>query len=88
MPGIARKDIDTAGGIQLGGGQGFVRIEGHEWILLGDPIQGHGVPPHDAPVMAEGSPFVRIGGVPVCRAGHAATCGHVSTGSGAMRISD
>lgn len=88
MPGIARKDIDSAGGIQLAGGQNFVRVEGHIVVLLGDPVQGHGPAPHAAPVMAEGSPFVRINGIPVCRAGHAASCGHVSTGSAAMRISN
>lgn len=88
MPGIARKTVDTAGGIQLAGGQTFVRVEGNDVVLLGDPVQGHGPAPHAAPVMAEGSAFVRISGIPVCRAGHAATCGHTSTGSGAMRISD
>jgi len=88
MPGIARVSLDSAGGAQLGGGQNFVTVEGAIWVLLGDPVQSHGLPPHDAPVMAQGSSFVRIGGVPVCRAGHLASCGHASTGSANMRISD
>ena len=88
MHGIARKTIDTAGGIQLNGGQDFVTVENNLWVLLGDPVQGHGVAPHDAPVMAEGSSFINIDGVAVCREGHLASCGHASTGSAVMRISD
>lgn len=88
MPGIARKTVDTAGGVQLAGGQNFARVEGTLWVLLGDPVQPHGVAPHDTPVMAQGSSFARINGIPVCRAGHLASCGHASTGSSKMRISD
>lgn len=88
MPGIARKQLDSAGGTQLAGGQDFVRVEGQLWVLLGDPVASHGDAPHNAPVMAEGSPFVRISGTPVCRAGHLASCGHASTGSADMRLSD
>lgn len=88
MFGIARKNADSAGGTQLAGGQDFVRVEGELAVLLGDPVQGHGIAPHAAPVMAEGSPFVRINGTPVCRAGHLASCGHASTGSASMRLSE
>tara|TARA_R110002096_G_scaffold153556_2_gene317377 strand:- start:238 stop:507 length:270 start_codon:yes stop_codon:yes gene_type:complete len=88
MHGIARKTVDTAGGIQLNGGQDFVHVEGNLWVLLGDPVQGHGVDEHAAPVMAEGSGFIRINDIPVCREGHLASCGHASTGSSVMRISD
>lgn len=88
MPGIARKNLDSAGGTQLAGGQDFVRVEGELVVLLGDPVQGHGTGTHAAPVMAEGSPFARINGIPVCRAGHLASCGHASTGSASMRLSE
>lgn len=88
MHGIARKNVDTAGGTQLNGGQDFVRVEGELWVLKGDPVEGHGVAEHGGPIMAEGSSFVRINGTPVCREGHLASCGHASTGSSAMRISD
>jgi len=88
MPGISRINQDSAGGIIIGARQDFARVEGTLWAVLGDPVAGHGPPPHDAPVMAEGSPFVRINGIPVCCAGHLATCGHPATGSGAMRISE
>lgn len=87
MPGVARQTVDSAGGAQLAGGQAFVRIDGHLVVLLGDPVAAHGIAPHAAPVMAQGSTFVRINGVPVCLAGHLASCGHASTGSAWVRAS-
>ena len=86
MPGIARVGLDSAGGAILGGGQSFVRVQGALWAVLGDAVAGHGDAPHAAPTMAQGSSFVRINGKPVCRAGHAATCGHAATGSASMRL--
>ena len=88
MHGIARINQDSAGGQIIGALQDFVTVEGTLWSVLGDPVQGHGIPPHAAPVMAEGSPFIRINGIPVCRQGHLATCGHAATGSSSMRISE
>lgn len=88
MQGISRVGIDSAGGLIVGALQDFVRVEGALWAVLGDPVQGHGDAPHAAPVMAQGSPFVRINGIPVCREGHQASCGHSATGSGSMRISE
>ena len=43
-------------------------------------------PPHDAPVMAQGSDWFKIDGVPVCREGHLASCGHATTGRGWFSI--
>lgn len=88
MPGIARVSSDTAGGTQLGGGQDFCRIDGDLIVLLGDDVAGHGPGAHAAPVMAEGSPFARINGIPICRAGHLASCGDASTGSNYASLSD
>jgi uncharacterized Zn-binding protein involved in type VI secretion len=88
MHGIARIGQDTAGGTILGALQDFVTVEGTRWAVQGDAIAGHGIPPHDAPVMAEGSPCVTLNGIPACREGHLATCGHPATGSAAMRISE
>ncbi len=88
MPGIACKSVDSAGGVQLNGGQGFCRINGDNIVLLGDPVQGHGNAPHASPVMVEASSFVRINGVAVCIEGNAASCGHTSTGRGFARISN
>ena len=85
MPGIARVGSDSAGGAQLGGGQGWVKIDGAAVVLVGDAIAGHppcpDIPVHCAPTMAQGSAWVKIDGAPICRAGDAATCGHASTGS-------
>lgn len=88
MHGISRLNQDSAGGTIIGALQDFVAVEGTLWAVLGDPVQAHGLPPHAAPVMAEGSSFIRINGIPVCREGHAATCGHPATGSASMRISE
>lgn len=87
MHGIARIQQDSAGGPIIGGGQTFVRVQGTFWAVLHDPVQGHGPAPHGGPIMAEASGFIRINGIPVCREGHKATCGHPTTGSPAMRIS-
>jgi len=88
MHGISRLVQDSAGGRILGVLQDFVTVEGTLWAVKGDPVEGHGTSPHAAPIMAEGSTFVRINGIPACREGHLATCGHPASGSAAMRISE
>jgi uncharacterized Zn-binding protein involved in type VI secretion len=88
MFGIARKTVDSAGGAQIAGGQDWVTCEGEYVVLLGDPVQGHGPPPHAAPTMVQGSSWITIDGIPVCREGHAASCGHPSTGSSFAFSSD
>ena len=81
MPGITVANLDKAGpGTQLGGGQSTWTVEGQPIVLLGDPITGHGLPPHAAPGMAEASSWMTIGGVPVVVAGKKATCGDAATG--------
>lgn len=80
--GIAVKALDEAGGAQLAGGQGWFQVEGQLVVLLGDPVTPHPpFPPHTTgPVMAEASDWMTIDGVPVCREGNAASCGHTTTG--------
>lgn len=80
MSGIAVVGQDSAGGTQLGGGQSWFTVDGSPVVLLGDPVAGHGISPHDSPVMVGSSSWMTLDGVPVCRAGDAASCGHVSTG--------
>lgn len=82
MPGIAVKDLDVAGGVQLAGGQSFVTVGGKLVVLKGDPVEPHfpPVPPHTAPFMAEGCDWLTINGIPVCREGHSANCGHTTSG--------
>lgn len=87
--GITVKDLDVAGGRQIAS-QSTVRIGGKAIVLRGDPVEPHApfVPLHvPSPRMAEGHPRVRINGVPICREGHLANCGHPTTGRPKVRIS-
>lgn len=86
--GIAVKVLDSAGGAQLAGGQSFFSVSGQPVVLQGDPVQGHGSAPHAAPTMAQGSGWMTLNGVPVCREGHLATCAHPSTGRPWFTIPD
>jgi uncharacterized Zn-binding protein involved in type VI secretion len=86
MPGITVKGLDSAGGTQLAGGQATWKVDGQPIVLLGDPVAGHGIAPHAAPVMAEGSAWMKFNGIPVVRAGHKANCGHAATGRGWFNI--
>jgi uncharacterized Zn-binding protein involved in type VI secretion len=86
--GIAVYGLDAAGGAQLNGGQLFFTVEGQNVVLLSDPVTPHGLPPHAAPVMAQGSSWMTLNGTPVCREGHAASCGHTSSGRAWFTIPD
>jgi len=81
MPGIACQTVDIAGGVQLGGGQSKLRIRGQLAVVIGDPVAGHGLPPHSPqPSMVTASDRFFVEGKPVCRAGDVASCGHATTG--------
>lgn len=88
MPGITVKGLDIAGGVQLGGGQSFVRVAGALVVVLGDPVTPHPpLPPHTgAPIMAQGCDWLTINGIPVCREGHQASCGHATTGRSWVQV--
>ena len=81
MPGITRKEIDSAGGA-LAAGSSNVFVNGKPAVRIGDAVQGHGIAPHDSPTMAAGSSKVFVNGIGVCRDGDAATCGDTASGSG------
>lgn len=85
MAGVARVGADTAGGAQLGGGQGYVRLDGRLVVVRGDAVAGHPpcplVPSHCAATMVGAVDWIRIDGTPICVAGDAASCGHATTGS-------
>jgi uncharacterized Zn-binding protein involved in type VI secretion len=85
--GVAVKDLDTAGGKQLAGGQTLVTINGKPIVLQGDPVAGHGDSPHNSPTMVEGSSLFKINGIPVVLDGHKASCGHTSTGRPLVTVS-
>jgi uncharacterized Zn-binding protein involved in type VI secretion len=80
MPGAARKDQDSAGGIIVAGSPDVI-TNGTPQARIGDAVKGHAPSPHSAPKMAEGSPDVIVNGIPASRARDKATCGHPSTGS-------
>jgi len=81
MPGIARKDIDIAGGVAIDGSSD-VFVNGNGVVRIGDRVASHGLPPHTpTPPMIEGSSTVFVNGIEVCREGDAASCGHTITGS-------
>lgn len=88
--GIAVKAKDSAGGAQIAGGQTFWFVEDQLVVVKGDPVTPHPpFPPHSTnPVMAEGSSWMTLNGIPVCREGHKANCGHSSTGRGWWDIPD
>lgn len=80
MSGITVVGKDVAGGGQLGGGQDWFVVEDAAVVLDGDPVMGHGLPPHTAPVMIATSTLMTIDGKKPVRAGDSATCGHSTTG--------
>ncbi|MBG53327.1 MAG: hypothetical protein CML99_13060 [Rhodobiaceae bacterium] len=84
--GITVRARDHAGGAQRAGQQDFFLVEGEPVVLRGDPVMGHGLSPHANPVMAEGSDWMCLDGIPVCRAGHQATCGHATSGRPWFRL--
>ena len=90
MYGVARRAMDTAAGAQIGARQTFVTVESMLWMVLGDVNAAHGLFPHvpGPDAMAQGSSFVSINGIPVCREGRLAGCGHPTTGAQFMKISD
>jgi uncharacterized Zn-binding protein involved in type VI secretion len=87
MPGVACVSVDSAGGVQLGAQAAKFKIRGNAVVVVGDKVAAHGVPPHSPqPVMAQGTSTFRVNGIPVCREGHTADCGHPTTGRSFFRI--
>lgn len=81
MPGVARKDLDIAGGVAIEGSEN-VFINSLGAVRIGDKVASHGLSPHTpTPPMVEGSTNVFVNGIGVCRAGDEASCGHIITGS-------
>jgi uncharacterized Zn-binding protein involved in type VI secretion len=82
--------MDTAAGPQIGANQTFVTVEGMLWMVRGDVNAPHGFFPHvpGGDNMAQGSSFVSIDGIPVCRQGHLAGCGHPTSGASWFKLSD
>lgn len=81
--GITVKALDSAVGVQIPPPpmQDFWFVEDELVVLIGDLVEGHGPPPHSPPPqMVTGSDWMTINGIPVCRRGDLAACGHETTG--------
>jgi uncharacterized Zn-binding protein involved in type VI secretion len=74
MPGVGRVGVDSAGGIITGALVPNVRVNGSPIVVVGATVAPHGNGPHSNATMAVGSSKVKAHGIPVCRAGDAATC--------------
>jgi uncharacterized Zn-binding protein involved in type VI secretion len=85
MNGATRKTIDSAGGRRLTG-SADVFVEVKALVRKTDKVAGHGKSKHAAPVMVKGSSTVFCNGLPACRKGDLASCGHVATGSSTVFI--
>jgi uncharacterized Zn-binding protein involved in type VI secretion len=81
MNGIVRNNIDSAGGLLIGTGNGSVYVNGKTATVLNDAVTNHGSAPHASPTMTQASSSVFFSGKAVCRAGDQASCGHTATGS-------
>ena len=80
MAGVGRAGTDKAGGDIPVSLQTTVLANGSPIIVKGSIVLPHGEPPHNVPhVMVGASGTVFAGGIPVCRAGDAASCGHTLT---------
>ena len=82
MPGVSRVSLDSAGGPIAEALAPSVKINGAQVAVLGCAVTPHGPAAHAGPVMAEASGTVFAEGIAVCRAGDAASCGHLASGSG------
>ena len=83
--GITVKALDSAGGVQLAGGQSTFTIQGQPVVLLGDPVQPHDLKNDNKkhrnnPTMVEGSKWFTWNGKNVVVETCAASCGHKTTG--------
>lgn len=81
MPGISRVGVDIAGGTIIGNLAPTVRVNGSSVAVTGASVTSHGIGAHASPTMSAHSSTVRANSIFICRAGDAATCGDVATGS-------
>jgi len=81
MPGVSRINKDKAGGTLIGVLAPTVYVNNQPIAVLNCAIAGHGDGPHASAVMANASSSVFAHRIPVCRAGDAASCEHIASGS-------
>ena len=76
---VGQVGVATAGGVITGPGAPTVKARGIKVVVLGDHVAPHGTGPHAGAVMVQASMSVFAEGIPVCREGDAASCGHTLT---------
>lgn len=80
-------DRNDAGAAITSTKQTFVKVGGQPVATDGDPVAGHGIPPHSSPTTANGTTFVKIGGIPINRQNDSDSCGHKrNQGSSSVKI--
>lgn len=84
--GVAVRGLDAAGGAHRAETAPWYRVEGQPVAVVGDSVDGHGDGVHAAPIMTEGEAWFRVAGLPVCREGNPASCGHVTSGRASFRL--
>lgn len=78
--------MDSAGGMILTGCNS-VLINGMPTARILSNVAGHGKNEHAGPVMVGSDASVLVEGLPICKTGSAASCGHVlMPGSANVRI--
>lgn len=80
MPGVCRAYLDRAGGTILVGNPMFF-VDGLPVSLQGNPVESHGISPHNNAIMVQGNPNFVVGGISVCTTASRASCGDLPTGS-------
>ena len=83
--GITRGNKDKAGGI-INPSQNWCFVEGYPIARKGDSVAAHAPcdqyhPQHCSAIMSEGSQYVFVDNIGVCRQGDKASCGHIADGS-------
>ena len=81
MGGIARVGKDTAGGRIIGNLAPTVQVDNSPVVVKGAVVESHGDSPHDSATMTGASATVFANGKAISRAGDAASCGDIATGS-------
>lgn len=82
MPGIARKTLDSAGGIIINTPNQSVYVNGQLAAVKGSGIAPHGSGLHASAELLEASSSVYAEGIQICRSGDLADCTHATSGSG------
>ncbi|UIS74640.1 putative baseplate central spike tip protein [Morganella phage Mecenats66] len=80
MPEICRVGVDTvAGALIISSPVSGVRVHGSPIVVIGSVVDTHNSrPTHTGATMSSGSSKVKARGIPVCRKGDSASCGHTA----------